>query len=238
MNIDILAFGAHPDDVELACVGTLLNAVDRGQQVAIVDLTGGELGTRGSKELRHQEALASAALIGASYRHNLDLGDGFFEINQTNLLKIVAEIRYAKPQIVLANSLDDRHPDHGRAAELVHRAVFLSGLRKIVTSYEGEEQDPWRPKACYHYIQDKNLDPDIVVDISKNFEKKIECIRCFSSQFYDPNSKEPDTPLTRPDFIDFIYGKAKTYGRHIGVEYAEMFNTKRYIGVADLSQLL
>ena len=237
MKVDILAFGAHSDDVELSCVGTLLNARDKGKKVGIVDITQGELGTRGSAKLRLIEAENSKQIIGAEYRHNLGLRDGFFEINEENLLLIIKEIRYSQPEIVLANSLDDRHPDHGRAAQLVHRACFLAGLSKIKTYWNNEEQEKWRPKAVYHYIQDMNLEPDVVVDISSNFIKKIECIKCFSSQFHDPNSKEPQTPLSGEDFFDFVAGKAKTYGRHIGAEYGEMFNAHRYIGVDDLFQL-
>lgn len=236
-KLDILAFGAHPDDVELACVGTLLNAIDKGKKVGLVDLTRGELGTRGSGELRLKEAEKSRALMGAEYRHNLDLGDGFFEINQENILKIVQEIRYGKAEIILANSIDDRHPDHGRGAQLVHRAVFLAALPKVETYYMGFKQESWRTKATYHYIQDMNSEPDIVVDISKNFNKKLACINCFASQFYDPDSQEEETPLTGSDFFDFLKGKAKTYGRHIGAEYAEMFTAHRYIGVDDLTLL-
>jgi len=237
MKTDILAIGVHPDDVELSCVGTLLNAVDKGKTVAIVDLTQGELGTRGSAELRLKEAQASADLIGAVFRHNLKMRDGFFEITEDNLLAVIREIRYAKPDILLANSVDDRHPDHGRAASLVHRAAFLAGLQKIETSYDGEKQDKWRPRVVYHYIQDKNIEPDLVVDISKNFDKKIECIKCFSSQFFDPNSNEPETPLTGQDFFDFLAGKAKAYGRAIGAAYAEMYTCHRYIGTDDITML-
>ncbi len=237
MKVDILAFGAHPDDVELSCCGTLMNAVDSGKKVGIVDLTQGELGTRGSAELRLKEARDSAKIIGATFRHNLSIRDGFFEITEENLHLIIEQIRYSKPNIVLANSESDRHPDHGRAAELVHRACFLAGLSKIETFWEGKAQEKWRPTAVYHYIQDRNLEPDVVVDISSNFEKKIKCIKCFSSQFYDPKSNEPETPLTNKDFFDFIAGKAKTYGRHIHAEYGEMFTSKRYIGVNDITKL-
>jgi bacillithiol biosynthesis deacetylase BshB1 len=237
MKVDVLAFGAHPDDIELSCCGTLMNAVDAGKSIGLVDLTQGEMGTRGSAELRLSEARNSAKLMGASFRHNLSMRDGFFEINDQNLRLIVEQIRFSQPSIVLANSESDRHPDHGRAAELVHRACFLSGLQKYETSWNGKEQVKWRPTAVYHYVQDRNLEPDIVVDISKNFAKKIECLKCFASQFHDPNSKEPETPLTSHDFFDFIAGKAKTYGRHIHAEYAEMFTSKRYIGVDDITKL-
>ncbi len=237
MKVDILAFGAHPDDIELSCCGTLMNAVDEGKKVGLVDLTQGELGTRGSAELRLKEAHDSAKIIGASFRHNLSMKDGFFEINDFNMKLIIEQIRYCQPDIVLANSESDRHPDHGRAAELVSRACFLSGLLKIETTWNGKRQEKWRPTAVYHYIQDRNLEPHVVVDISRNFEKKIDCLKCFASQFHDPNSKEPETPLTGSDFFDFIRGKAKTYARHIHAEYAEMFTSKRYIGVSDITKL-
>lgn len=237
MKVDILAIGVHPDDIELSCVGTLINSVRNGKKVGIVDLTQGELGTRGSGPLRLIEAENSSKIIGAEYRHNLGMRDGFFEITEKNLLAVIQEIRYAKPDILLANSIDDRHPDHGRAAELVHRAAFLAGLQKIETEYGGEKQEKWRPKVVYHYIQDKNIEPDLVVDISDSFDKKIECLNCFSSQFYDPNSKEEETPLTGKDFFDFVAGKSKTYGRAIGAEYAEMFTCHRYIGIKDITGL-
>lgn len=236
-KIDILAFGAHPDDIELSCVGTLINSISKGKKVGLVDLTQGELGTRGSADLRLQEAENSRLLMGAEYRHNLGMRDGFFELDEAHLMKIVEEIRFGRPEIVLANSIDDRHPDHGRAAKLVHRACFLAGLKKIETYFEGEKQEKWRPRAVYHYIQDMNLEPDVVVDISETFQKKIDCIKCFSSQFFDPESTEPETPLSGQDFFDFIAGKAKTYGRHIGAEYAEMFTAHRYIGVDDITKL-
>ena len=237
MKVDILAIGVHPDDIELACVGTLLNAIDNGKKVGLLDLTQGELGTRGSAELRLKEARISANLMGASFRNNLSMRDGFFEITEDNIMSIIEQIRYCQPDIILANSIDDRHPDHGRAAKLVHRACFLSGLQKISTQWDGEEQDKWRPRAVYHYVQDMNIEPDVVVDISKNFEKKIACIKCFSSQFFDPNSKEVETPLTGEDFFEFLEGKAKTYGRFIGAEHAEMFTSHRYIGVDDICKL-
>ncbi len=237
MKVDILAIGVHPDDIELSCVGTLINAVRLGKTVGLVDLTQGELGTRGSGPLRLIEAENSAKIIGAQFRHNLGMRDGFFEITEDNLLAVIREIRFAKPDVLLANSVDDRHPDHGRAAELVHRAAFLAGLQKIETEYDGTAQEKWRPRVVYHYIQDKNIEPDLVVDISDSFDKKIECLQCFSSQFYDPSSKEAETPLTGKDFFDFVAGKSKTYGRAIGAEYAEMYTCHRYIGTKDITSL-
>lgn len=237
MKVDILAIGVHPDDIELSCVGTLINAVRKGKKVGLVDLTQGELGTRGSGPLRLIEAANSAKIIGAEYRHNMGMRDGFFEITEDNLMAVIREIRFSKPDILLANSIDDRHPDHGRSAELVHRAAFLAGLQKIETEYEGVKQEKWRPKVTYHYIQDKNIEPDLVVDITDSFEDKLECLKCYSSQFHDPNSQEPETPLTGADFFDFIAGKAKTFGRAIGAEYAEMYTCHRYIGTDDITNL-
>ena len=214
-----------------------MNAGDNGKTFGLVDLTRGEMGTRGSAELRIKEARDSANLMGAIFRHNLSMKDGFFEINDNNLRLVVEQIRYAKPDVVLANSESDRHPDHGRGAELVSRACFLAGLTKYETRWNGENQEKWRPSAVYHYIQDRNLEPDLVVDISKNFSRKLDCLKCFASQWHDPNSNEPETPLTSHDFFDFIAGKAKTYGRHIHAEYAEMYTSKRYIGVDDITKL-
>lgn len=237
MKVDILAFGAHPDDVELSCSGTLLKSIQMGKKVGLVDLTKGELGTRGSGSLRLEEAENSRKLMKAEFRHNLDMDDGFFEINQDSLLEIIKEIRYGQPDVVLANSIDDRHPDHGRAATLVSRANFLAGLPKIKTTFQGKKQKAHRAKTVFHYIQDKNLAPDFVIDISAFIDQKIECIKCFSSQFYQEDSNEPETPLTGHDFFEFIKGKAKTYGRHIGAEYGEGFNSTKFIGVEDITSL-
>lgn len=236
-KVDILAIGAHPDDVELCCVGTLIKAIKNKKRVGLVDLTQGELGTRGNATLRMEEAEHSRIKMGAIFRNNLKMPDGFFEINQESLLKVVEQIRFAKPDIILANSLDDRHPDHARAAKLVERANFLAGLEKIKTTYKGKEQSKWRAKAVFHYIQDKNLHPDFVIDISDEIDTKMECIKCFGSQFFDLNSNESETPLTGSDYFDYLKGKAKTYGRHIGAEYGEGFNTTKYLGVRDITQL-
>jgi bacillithiol biosynthesis deacetylase BshB1 len=238
MKVDILAIGVHPDDIELSCVGTLLSAVNQGKKVGLLDLTIGELGTRGSGELRLKEAKKSAELIGSKFRHNLGFRDGFFEITEENLMSVIKEIRYAQPDIILANSIDDRHPDHGRAAELVYRAAFLSGLDKIKTKYNGKTQAKWRPRVVYHYIQDKNIEPDLVVDITPFFDRKMECIKCFSSQFYNPESTEEHTPLTGQDFFEFIAGKARVFGRAIGAEYAELYTCHRYIGTNDITSLM
>ncbi len=242
MKLDILAFAAHPDDVELACSGTLLKHIGMGKKVGLIDLTRGELGTRGTAEIRDKEAAASAKLMGASARENLDLGDGFFEHSKENTLKIIRMIRKYQPEIVLANSITDRHPDHGRAAKLVNEACFYSGLQKIVTEDKNERQMKWRPKAVYHYIQDRNLVPDFVVDITPYIEKKQELILAFRSQFYLPDSdeykNELQTPISGKVFLDFLKAKAATYGRDAGFEYAEGFNVARIPGVNSFFDLV
>jgi bacillithiol biosynthesis deacetylase BshB1 len=234
MIVDILAIGVHPDDVELSCSGTLLEQIENGYSVGLVDLTQGELGTRGTAEIRLEEAENAAKLLGADFRENLNMRDGFFEINEKNLRKIIVSIRAHRPKIVLANAIRDRHPDHGRAAKLVHQACFLAGLRKVETELDGEPQEAWRPKNIYHYIQDRAVEPDFVFDISNVIEQKMEVIRAFKSQFYDPNSKEPASPISGKDFMDFIVAKAANFGREAGFQYAEGFTTAKKIGVQDL----
>jgi bacillithiol biosynthesis deacetylase BshB1 len=238
MKIDILAIGVHPDDVELSASGTLAKHIAMGKKVAILDLTLGELGTRGSAELRTKEAMASAKILGLSFRKQLNLKDGFFENNEASLRAIIEVIRYCQPEIVLCNAISDRHPDHGRAAKLEADACFYSGLAKIETTYEGKNQNAWRPKAVYHYIQDNYLKPDLVVDVTDHVEKKRESIMAFSSQFYDPNSKEPETPISNKFFMEAVDAKMILFGRSIGVRYAEGFIAARHIGVNDLFDLL
>lgn len=238
MKLDILAIGVHPDDVELSCAGTLLRHIDLGYKVGLLDLTLGELGTRGSAEIRTQEAMASAQLMGALVREQLDIGDGFFTHNQANLLKIIHIIRKYQPDIVFANALEDRHPDHGRAAKLIVDACFLSGLVKIETHEQGEIQAAWRPKNVYHYIQDRALKPDFAVDISDYMEKKFACIMAFKSQFFDPLSIEPVSPISSQSFLDSIKGKDSVYGRYIGCNYAEGFNVSRVMGVKNVFDLM
>lgn len=237
IKLDILAIGVHPDDVELSCSGTLLKHIAQGKKVGLLDLTRGELGTRGSAEIRTQEALDSAKVMGALVRENVDMADGFFQISQENQLKIIRILRKYQPEIVLANAYSDRHPDHGRAATLVDEACFLSGLRRIETFQDGEPQEKWRPKYVYHYIQDNYIKPDFVIDITPFFEKKIETIQCFKSQFYDPNSKEPISPIATKDFLDFIEARARSYGRNLQVTYGEGFNVSRIPGVNSLFDL-
>lgn len=238
MELDILAIGVHPDDVEISCCGTLLHHVHLGHKVGIIDLTCGELGTRGTPELRLEEANVASGMIGAVVRGNLEMADGFFEHNKENMLKIIEMIRLFQPRLVLANSVSDRHPDHGRAAKLVADACFYAGLRKIETEWDGEEQKAWRPNTVYHYIQDYNLEPNFVVDISAYMDQKIEIIKAYKSQFYDPNSKEPSTPISGKDFLEFIRSKNRTYGRASGFRYAEGFTVNRMMGVTSLFNLV
>ncbi len=242
MKVDILAIGVHPDDIELSCSGTLLRHIEQGKTVGLLDLTRGELGSRGSAELRDKEAANSAQKMGASFRLNLKMADGLFQYTQENLLKIIEIIRWCQPTIVLANAPDDRHPDHGRAAKLTADACFYAGLLKIETSYEGQSQQHWRPKAAYHYIQDKDLAPSFVVDITPYMEKKQELILTFRSQFFlqDSNeySNEPATPISGKDFMEFLQSKSRVFGRPIGVEFAEGFIAARIVGVNDFFNLV
>ena len=238
MEINILAFGAHPDDVEISCSGTLLKHIAMGKTVGIIDLTQGELGTRGSAPLRLQEAEAARQLLGVSIRENLAMLDGFFEVNQKNKLKVVEMIRKYRPQLVLANSIHDRHPDHGRASQLVSEACFLAGLPKVETALNGIAQEAWRPSAVYHYIQDRYIRPDVVFDVTPFMEKKIESIQAYSSQFFDPQSDAPETPISRSDFFDFLRSRAKEFGRPIGAEYGEGFTAERYVGAQSFFDLV
>ena len=232
-KLDILVFAAHPDDVELACSGTVLKHISLGYKVGIVDLTKGELGTRGSAAIRSEETKVASELLGIHIRENLGFRDGFFEIDEVHLLKVVEVIRKYQPEIILANAASDRHPDHKRAGDLVSRANFLSGLLKVQT----ENQTHWRAKAVYRYIQDNYMEPDFVVDISGFETKKLDAIKAFKSQFYDPNSNEPSTPISREDFLEFILARAKQFGRPINAEYGEGFTVERYIGVDNLLSL-
>lgn len=232
-KLDILVFAAHPDDVELACSGTVLKHISLGYKVGIVDLTKGELGTRGSAAIRSEETKVASELLGIHIRENLGFRDGFFEIDEVHLLKVVEVIRKYQPEIILANAASDRHPDHKRAGDLVSRANFLSGLLKVQT----ENQTHWRAKAVYRYIQDNYIEPDFVVDISGFETKKLEAIKAFKSQFYDPNSNEPSTPISREDFLEFVLARAKQFGRPINAEYGEGFTVERYIGVDNLLSL-
>ena len=237
MNVDILAIGAHPDDVELACSGTLIAHVDRGATVGLLDLTRGELGTRGSADLRDEEAARSAQLMGARFRENLRMADGGFVNDRAHQLQIIEVIRWCRPRLVLANALSDRHPDHGRAAKLIHDACFYAGLRKIETRRDGVVQEAHRPAQLLHYIQDYYRAPDFVVDVTATFDRKLECVRAFGSQFHDPDSVEPETPLTGSGFFDFLRARAMDVGRPAGYDLGEGFERSRTYGVRDLLAL-
>jgi bacillithiol biosynthesis deacetylase BshB1 len=237
MKVDILAFAAHPDDIELSASGTLMQQIALGKTVAIVDLTQGELGSRGTIETRYSEASEASTIMGISARNNLKLADGFFELNEQSLRLIIEQVRYFQPEIVLANAVEDRHPDHAKAAKLVSEACFLAGLRKIETSYNGATQAAHRPKVVYHYIQDHFIKPDFVVDVTPFVERKIEAIKAYKTQFFDPNSLEPATPISGEEFFDFIKGRMLQFGRSIGVKYAEGFTVERSIGVKNLGDL-
>ena len=219
--VDILFLAAHPDDVELCCAGTIFRHIDAGHSVGIVDLTAGELGTRGNALIRAEEAARAAKVMGVSFRENLGLRDGFFELNESNKLPIIRAIRRHQPDVVITNAIRDRHPDHGRAAQLVAESCFLSGLVKIEMEENGKLLAPWRPSQVYHMIQDHYIRPNVCVDITKFIEKKDEAIMAFRSQFFDPDSPEPATPISGSDFLEFLKARAREMGRLIGVEYAE-----------------
>lgn len=241
MKLDLLAFGVHPDDIELSCAGTLLTEKNNGKKVGVADLTQGELGTRGTPDTRKEEAEKSAIILGLDIRENLEMADGFFRNDETNQRKIITVLRKYRPEIILCNAPDDRHPDHGRSAQLVIDAAFLSGLMKIETTDEkGKNQEAWRPKYVFNYIQDLYFKPDFVIDVSNVFDKKIEAIEAFTTQFYNPNSndKAPQTYISSPEFLESVINRAKMYGKMIGVKYAEGFISKKMIGVKTLDALI
>lgn len=238
MKLDILAFGAHPDDVELGCGGTIAKEISLGKKVGVVDLTHGELGTRGSAAIRDREARASAKVLGLSSRENLGFRDGFFINDEQHQLEVIKMIRKHRPEIVLCNAIDDRHIDHGKGSRLVSDACFLSGLRRIETVLDGENQEAWRPKVVYHYIQWKNIEPDFVVDITGFVDVKMQSVMAYGSQFYDANSKEPVTPITSKNFLDSIIYRSQDLGRLIGVENGEGFTVERYLAVNSLGDLI
>jgi bacillithiol biosynthesis deacetylase BshB1 len=237
MKLDILAIGVHPDDIELGCSGTILKHIAQGKKVGILDLTKGELGSRGSGELRLIEAANSAKILGVSVRENLGYADGFFVNDKEHQLGIVQILRKYQPDVILANAPKDRHPDHGRASQLVSEACFYSGLVRIETELDGVSQEHWRPKVVYNYIQDRYLKPDFVVDVTDFVETKMESILAFSSQFYNPESELPETPISSKKFFDFIKARMANFGRDINVDYAEAFTVERLIGVEDITLL-
>jgi N-acetylglucosamine malate deacetylase 1 len=237
MKLDILAIGAHPDDIELSCGGTILSHIAQGYKVGILDLTRGELGTRGTPETREAEAAAAAQILGVSVRENAGLADGFFQNDKAHQLEVIKYIRKYQPDIILANAIHDRHPDHARAAKLVDDAAFMSGLPRIETTVDGQPQKAFRPRAVYHYIQSLDVQPHLAVDVSMYFDKKIEAIRAYKSQFYDPDSKEKDTFISSPEFMEFIKARGSHFGVPLGVTYAEGYTTNKLIGVYNLKDI-
>ena len=241
MKLDILAIGVHPDDVELGCSGTILNEVNNGKKVGIVDLTQGELGTRGSVQSRYDEAAKAAGILRVSVRENLKMRDGFFRNDEIHQLQLIRAIRYYQPEIVLGNVLKDRHPDHGRAGQLIAESCFLSGLSKIETTDTSEKpQSRWRPKLVLHYLQDWYHEPDLLIDISSVFEERMRAIECYSTQFYNgiANEDQPQTYISTPDFLESIIARARMFGKRIGVKYAEGFISEKKIGIRNLDALL
>ena len=238
MKTDILAFGVHPDDVELGCSGTLIASIAQGKKVAVVDLTRGELGTRGTAETKDEESANAAKIMGVHARENLKMADGFFQHDENNLRKVITVIRKYQPEIVLCNAPDDRHPDHGRSSKLVSDAAFLSGLRKIETNTNGNKQEQWRPHYVFHYIQDRYLKPDFLFDISDYFEQKIKTILCYTTQFNATDNSEPQTYISTPDFLDVIKSRALMLGKRIGVKYAEGYLTTKMIGVKNFDAFI
>jgi bacillithiol biosynthesis deacetylase BshB1 len=238
MKLDILAFGAHPDDIELGCSGTIAKEISLGKKVGIIDLTRGELGTRGTIEIRNAEAAKAAEILGISARENLDMRDGFFINNEEHQMKVIQMIRKYRPEIVICNAIEDRHIDHGKGSKLVSDACFLSGLRQIKTEINGEAQEAWRPKVVYHYIQWKHIEPDFVVDITGFIDIKMESILAYGSQFYNPDSCEPESPISSKNFLNSVKYRAQDLGRIIGTEYAEGFTVERYLAVNSLGNLI
>lgn len=237
-KLDILVLPVHPDDAELGCAGTILKHIAQGKKVGIVDLTRGELGTRGSAEIRDKEAEASSKILGLAARENLGLPDGFFENTKEYQLKVISAIRKYQPEIIITNAYHDRHPDHGRASELVETSTFLAGLRKIETYANGELQEPWRPSLLLHFIQDEYIQPDILIDVTDYWDKKVESINAFGSQFFNPNwENEPQTYISSPEFLQLIEARAREYGKVIKVKYAEGFTSRRTLGVNSLFDL-
>ena len=238
MKLDILAFGAHPDDIELGAGATIAKEIAFGKRVGVIDLTRGELGTRGSAEIRDKEAARSSEILGLSIRENLKFADGFFVNDKMHQTEVIKMIRKHRPEIVLCNAVDDRHIDHSKGSQLVSDACFLSGLIKFETQLEGKQQQAWRPKKVYHYIQWKNIEPDFVIDVTGFIDKKVAAILAYSSQFFDPASNEPETPISNKNFIDSVTYRARDLGRFIGVEHAEGFTVERYVAVQHLDDII
>ncbi len=230
-KLDVLAFGVHPDDVELGCSGTILACIAEGKKVGIIDLTRGELGTRGTAEIRKVEATNAAKVLGVQVRENLEMADGFFQNDEKHQRKVIEVIRKYQPEIVLCNAPEDRHPDHGRSSKLVSDAAFLSGLRKVITEGEENTLDAWRPKYIFHYLQDRFLQPDFVIDISGFIDKKIESVLAYTTQFFNPNLNEPQTYISSPDFLETVKARAMMLGKRIGVKFAEGYISEKMVGI-------
>jgi len=238
MKLDLLAFGVHPDDVELSCAGVLLLEKKNGKKTGIADLTQGELGTRGTAQTRLQEAADAAKILGVDVRENLGMADGFFQNDETHQRKIITTLRAYQPEIILCNAVEDRHPDHGRSSRLVADAAFLSGLMKISTELNGKPQTAWRPKYVFNYIQDRMLQPDFVIDITEVFDQKIEAIKAYKTQFHTGDAEGPETYISTPDFLDSVIYRHKWFGKMIGVKYAEGFISEKMIGLKNFDALI
>jgi N-acetylglucosamine malate deacetylase 1 len=238
MKLDVLAFGVHPDDVELSCAGVLLAEKKRGKRTGIIDLTRGELGTRGTAETRTAEAAEAAKILGVDIRENLEMADGFLQNDEAHQRKIITAIRTYQPEIVLCNAPEDRHPDHGRSSRLVADAAFLAGLRKIETESNGKSQEAWRPKYVFRYIQDRMLQPDFVMDVSEVFEQKLEAIRAYRTQFHNEDTDEPQTYISTPDFLESVIYRHKLFGKMIGVKFAEGFISDKMVGLHNFDSII
>jgi bacillithiol biosynthesis deacetylase BshB1 len=237
-KLDVLAFGVHPDDVELGCSGTILGCIAEGKKVGIVDLTRGELGTRGTAETRKTEAANAARILGVEVRENLAMADGFFQNDEYNQRKTIQIIRKYRPEIILCNAPEDRHPDHGRSSKLVSDAAFLSGLRKVITEVEGKNQEEWRPKYVFHYLQDRFLQPGFIVDISHHMDKKIESVLAYTTQFFNPHLNEPQTYISSPEFLETVKARAMMLGKRVGVKFAEGYVSEKMIGIKSFDAII
>ena len=238
MKLDILAFGVHPDDVELSCGGTLIVEIRNGKKVGVIDLTKGELGTRGTADTRKEEAAIAAKILGVHLRENLGMRDGFFKNDEEHQMQVIRKLRQYQPDIVICNAINDRHPDHGRSSKLISDSCFLAGLMKIETEFEGEKQLAWRPKHVFHYIQDRYYEPDFLFDISDVFEQKLESIKAYSTQFYNPELDEPQTYISTPAYFETIISRHKMFGKRIGVDYAEGYITEKRIGIKSFDGII
>jgi bacillithiol biosynthesis deacetylase BshB1 len=238
MKLDILAFGVHPDDVELSCGGTLIVEIRNGKKVGVIDLTKGELGTRGTADTRKEEAAIAAKILGVHLRENLGMRDGFFKNDEEHQMQVIKKLRQYQPDIVICNAINDRHPDHGRSSKLISDSCFLAGLMKIETEFDGEKQLAWRPKHVFHYIQDRYYEPDFLFDISDVFGQKLESIKAYSTQFYNPELDEPQTYISTPAYFETIISRHKMFGKRIGVDYAEGYITEKRIGIKSFDGII